>query len=271
MLVTVAEVIGICTDSSAQLPPDLVARWGIEVVPLIVTIDELDRLDGVDLDPDTFWAQYADGHQPTIVTTDPDPGQFAAAYEDLIERGCTEILSVHVASTVAGALKAARLAAHSTPIPVRVVDTVSAGFAVGCAVWKAAEAVADGATLDQAVAAAERAAATLGHLLLLPRPALVEPGFDLVRIREGGAEHLGGFSTAVDAINDMSARAVAWGGQLRVAIGHSDAASAPLADALEGAVEAAASVLEVVRFRIGPSMGALTGPGVISCVMCPSD
>lgn len=270
MLVTVAEVIGICTDSSAQLPPDLVARWGIEVVPLIVTIDDVDRLDGVDLDADAFWANYTEGHRPTIVTTDPDPGQFAAAYEDLIARGCTEILSVHVASTVAGALKAARLAAHSTPIPVRVVDTVSAGFAVGCAVWKAADAVEGGATLDQAAAAAEAAAAALGHLLLFPRPEVAGPGFDLLRIREGGTEHLGGFATAVDAINEMSGRAVAWGAQLRVAIGHSDAASAPLADALEGAVEAAASVLEVVRFRIGPSMGALTGPGVISCVMCPT-
>ena len=269
-MVTVAEVIGICTDSSAQLPPDLVARWGIEVVPLIVTIDDVDRLDGVDLDPDSFWAHFADGHLPSVTTTDPDPGQFAAAYEDLIERGCTEILSIHVASSVAGALKAARLAAHSTPIPVRVVDTVSAGFGVGCAVWKAADAVAAGATLEQAVAAAEQAAAALGHLLLLPRPPLVEAGFDLVRIRDGGVEHLGGFATAVDAINEMSGRAVAWGAHLRIAVGHSDDASAPLADALEGAVEAAATVLEVVRFRIGPSMGALTGPGAISCVMCPT-
>ncbi len=268
-MVTVAEVIGICTDSSAQLPPELVARWGVEVVPLIVTIDDVDHLDGVDLDADAFWALHADGHRPTVVTTDPDPGQFAAAYEDLIERGCTEIVSIHVGASVVGALKAARLAAHSTPIPVRVVDTVSAGFGVGCAVWKAVDAVVSGATLDQAVAAAEQATVDLGHLLLLPRPSLVEPGFDLLRIREGGAEHLGEFGTAIDAINEMSARAVAWGPQLRVAVGHSDSASAPLADALEGAVEAAATVFEVVRFRIGPSMGALTGPGAISCVMCP--
>lgn len=262
-------MIGICTDSSAQLPPDLVARLGVEVVPLIVTIGDHDRLDGVDLDPDSFWDLYAGGMRPDVATADPDPGQFAAAYEDLIERGCTEILSVHVGSTVAGALKAARLAAHSTPIPVRVVDTVSAGFGVGCAVWAAADAVAAGCTLEEAAAAAERAATSLGHLLLLPRGVEMSPGFDLVRIREGGVEHLGQFSSAIDAINDMSRRAVTWGTGLRVAVGHSDRGSEPLADALEGAVEAAATVTEVVRFRIGPSMGALTGPGVVGCVMCP--
>ncbi len=262
-------MIGICTDSSAQLPPDVVARLGVEVVPLIVTVDDHDRLDGVDLDPDSFWELFADGRTPHVTTADPDPGQFAAAYEDLIERGCTEILSVHVASTVTGALKAARLAAHSTPIPVRVIDTVSAGFAVGCAVWGAADAVAAGATLDEAAAAAERAATSLGHLLLLPRRGLPEPGFDLMQLRDGGAEWLGKFGSAIDAINEMSGRAVAWGTGLRVAVGHSDHDSAPMADALEGAVEAAATVNEVVRFRIGPSMGALTGPGVVSCVMWP--
>jgi fatty acid-binding protein DegV len=268
-VVTVAQVIGICTDSSAQLPPDLVARLGIEVVPLIVTVDGHDRLDGVDLQPDQFWALYADGHRPAITTCDPDPGQFAAAYEDLIERGCTEILSVHVAASVAGALKAARLAAHSTSVPVRVVDTASAGFGVGCAAWAAAEIVERGGTLDAAAAAAERAAATLGHLLLLPRPNGDAASYDLVRIRDGGVEHVGAFESAIDAINQTSARAVAWGPRLRVAVGHSDVASEILGDAVEGAVEAAASVFEIVRFRIGPSMGALTGPGAVSCVMCP--
>ena len=262
-------MIGICTDSSAQLPPDLVARLGIEVVPLIVTIDDHDRMDGGDIDADQFWALFDDGHRPIVTASDSDPGQFAAAYEDLIERGCTEILSVHVAASVASALKAARLAAHSTPITVRVVDTVSAGFAVGCAAWSAADVVAAGGTLDEAAAAAERASATLGHLLLLPRAGHEHSGYDLVRIREGGTEHVGGFDSAIDAINAMSASAVAWGTRLRVAVGHSDQASAPLGDALEGAIEAAASVAEVVRFRIGPSMGALTGPGVVSCVMCP--
>jgi fatty acid-binding protein DegV len=55
-----------------------------------------------------------------------------------------------------------------------------------------------------------------------------------------------------------------------VGVGHSDRNSGLIADALEAAVSEAANVLEVVRFRIGPSMGALTGPGAVGCVMCPA-
>lgn len=259
-----------CTDSSAQLPPALAARLGIEVVPLLVTVDGVDRLDGADLTAEEFWQHHSSGPRPDITMCEPDPGQFAVAYEDLLERGCTEIVSVHVAGSVAGALKAARLAAHSTPAPVRVVDTASAGFGVGCVAWAAADAAAAGASLDEVCAVAERTAAAIGHLLLLPnRDPAGTTAFELVGLTGGSATHLAGHATAVDALNDMAARAVAWSTSMRVGIGHSDDASKALADALEGWVEAAASVVEVVRFRIGPSMGALTGPGAIGCVMCP--
>ncbi|MFZ4720858.1 MAG: DegV family protein [Ilumatobacteraceae bacterium] len=264
-------MIGICTDSSAQLPRELVERLGIEVVPLIVTIDGHDRLDGVDLDPDEFWSQYRDGHRPEVVMSEADPGQFAAAYEDLIAHGCTSIVSLHVAGSVVGALKAARLAAHSTPIPVRVVDTTAAGFAVGCAVWKAAVVAAEGASVDEVVAVAEAAAASLGHFLVLPAASGPSDGYTVIRVQDGAVEVMASHATAVEAINDVSARAVAWGPRLRVAIGHSDQDSAPIAQALEDGLESAASVAELVRFRIGPAMGALTGPGAVGCVMCPID
>lgn len=264
-------MIGICTDSSAQLPSELVARLGVEVVPLIVTIDGVDRLDGVDLQPDEFWQCFRGGRRPDVVMSEADPGQFAAAYEDLIARGCTSIVSVHVASSIAGALKAARLAAHSTAVPVRVVDTSGAGFGVGCAVWKAATVAAGGGSLDEVVAAAESAAAALGHLLLLPDVTTDGTTYSVVGVQGGAIEHLAANLSAVDAINQVAARAVAWGTALRIAIGHSDDQSAPIAQALEDGLESAASVVEVVRFRIGPAMGALTGPGAVGCVMCPID
>lgn len=262
-------MIGICTDSSAQLPPDLAADLGVEVVPLTVTIGEVDHLDGVDLDADQFYGHFAAGAWPHVSMSEPSSGQMAAAYEDLVERGCTEILSIHVTSAVTGALSAARLAAHHSPVPVRVVDTGSVGFGVGCCVWAAADAIARGATLDQAAVAAELAAGQLGHLVLL-RPPDGNPNLDLVQVGAGAVQPVGNYPHAVDAINEVAHRVVSWGRQLRVGVGHSDRNSGLIADALEAAVSEAANVLEVVRFRIGPSMGALTGPGAVGCVMCPA-
>ncbi len=259
-------MIGICTDSSSQLPAELVDHLGVEIVPVTVTIDGVEYLDGVDLDADGFYSRFTADTAPEVSMSEPSPGQFAAAYEDLIARGCTEILSIHVAPTVAGAVNAARLAAHATAIPVRVVDSTSVGFGVGCCVWAAADAVRHGATLEQAAVASEQAASTLGHFVLL-HPSHTDASMVLVNVTSGSAAALGTFPHAADAIDEMARRAVACGQRLRVGVGHSDASSLPTADALAAALGEVANVFEVVRFRIGPSMGSLTGPGAVGCVV----
>ena len=41
--------VRVITDSTADLPPDLVARWGIEIVPLYLLFGEQSFRDGIDL------------------------------------------------------------------------------------------------------------------------------------------------------------------------------------------------------------------------------
>ena len=263
-------MIGLCTDSSAQLPAHLATRFGIEVVPLTVTIDGVDHLEGVDLDVDDFYARFDGGHHPQLATSEPSPGQFAVAYEDLTARGCTSILSVHVTPAVSGALNPARLAARSIDVPVRVIDSGTGGFAIGCCVWAAGEAIGHGASLEEAAAAAERAAVTVGNTVLLHgSEANLEQPYTVLSFHRGGAQVIGRFTHAADAINGMTGNVVASGPRLRIGVGHADAYSLPLADAIEAGVGEAANVLEVVRYRIGPSMGALTGPGAVGCVIFP--
>ena len=273
-------MIGICTDSSAQLPAALAQRYGIEVVPLTVTIDDVDYLDGVDLTADGFYEKYAHGVCPVVSTSQPSPGQFAVAYEDLVARGCTEILSIHVTSSLSGTINAARLAAHSVPMPVRLVDSGTASFGVSCCVWAAAAAVADGATLDGAALIAEQLASTIGNVFVagaldsLHRGGraggmLGGEGVAVMSLRDGKLEVVQQAATALDAVNAMASYTLTWGDRLRVAIGHSDAATAPCADALEEALSEAAGIVDVVRYRIGPSIGAHTGPGTVGCFMFP--
>ncbi|MEZ5297834.1 MAG: DegV family protein [Ilumatobacteraceae bacterium] len=54
--------IGIVTDSNSQLTAELAERFGVEVVPMTVTIDGDDHLEGVDLDADDFYAHFDDGN-----------------------------------------------------------------------------------------------------------------------------------------------------------------------------------------------------------------
>src|SRR5262245_12670337 len=154
---------GLCTDSSSQLPRQLVERYAVEVVPVTVTIDGIDYLEGLELDADAFYARFLDGASPEVATVDPGPDRFTEAYERLAASGATDILSVHVGSAVSGTLRAAALAAESSPVPVRLVDTGAASFAVSCCLWEAAETLADGAELEEAAVVAESLLPTIGN------------------------------------------------------------------------------------------------------------
>ena len=117
--------IGLVTDSNAQLPPELIERYGVEVVPITVVIDGEEHAEGVDLTADDFYARF-EGATPDVSTSQPNPGQFAVAYQRLADAGADEILSVHVGADLSGTFNSARLAAGSSPVPVRLVDTGTA-------------------------------------------------------------------------------------------------------------------------------------------------
>ena len=67
-------MIGIVTDSNSQIPPELAARLGIEVVPLTVTVDGVAYREGVDIDADDFYARFESG-TPAGVHVAAEPGR----------------------------------------------------------------------------------------------------------------------------------------------------------------------------------------------------
>jgi fatty acid-binding protein DegV len=68
----------------------------------------------------------------------------------------------------------------------------------------------------------------------------------------------------------MAGRVRAAGAGLRVAVGIADAAATPLWQALEAALAGAPEVAEVIRYRVGPSVGAHTGPGTAGAFFYPA-
>ena len=61
----------------------------------------------------------------------------------------------------------------------------------------------------------------------------------------------------------------AGGSSLRVGVGVSDRDTLPLVEALEDRLRVAPEVREVVRYVIGPSVGAHTGPGTVGTMFAP--
>lgn len=274
-------MIGICVDSNSQLPDSLAERFGIVVVPLTVTADGVDHLEGVDITVESFYGLWDNGHVPAISTSQPSPGRFAAAYEALAEQGATEILSIHVAEAMSGTLNAARLAAQTSPVPVTLVDSGTASFGITCCAWAAAEAVESGASISEAAAIAGAKSSGLGAAFIVGVPKLTqqsgragdarveeaaEYGIPVLSLSGSDLAVLDTVATIDAAVSVMADYALGWlptaPDGLRIAIGTSDVTSAPVSAALAAVLSASPALAEpVVHYSIGPSVGAHTGPG----------
>ncbi len=257
-------MIGFCTDSGAQLPPVLADRFGAVVVPITVELDGHEYLEGVDLAADEFYDRFRGGGHPAIRLVEPSPGQFALAYEQLAERGCQTILSIHSGRSPVATLNPARLAAHRSPVPIRVVDTGTTGVSIACSLWAAADAVAHGAVPDAATSAAEALGLGIDHVFTLSAPELIASPAAPVAVLthlEGVLHPLGQAHAHHEAVALLAERVLARPGMVRVAIGLADRAGEPLVEALLRRFAGEAAVDEAVVYRIGPSAGGRTGSG----------
>ena len=137
-------MIGICTDSSSQVPPDSSQRYGIEVVPLHRHRRRRRLPRG--RRPRCRRVLRA-VHQRTAVrrsrTSRAQPGP--------VRRRLRGPRRPRLHRDPLASTSPRRVAAPSTPpawprtpppMPVRVVDSGTAGFGVSCCVWAAAEAIA---------------------------------------------------------------------------------------------------------------------------------
>ena len=271
-------MIGIVVDSNSQLPDSLAERYGIEVVPLTVTVDGVEHLEGVDLTLQAFYAAWDGAEAPTITTSQPSPGQFVEAYQRLIERGCTEILSVHITEAMSGTLNSARLASQMVDVPVRLVDSGTASFGISCCAWAAAEAIADGVDIESAAVIAEERAGALGTTFIVGVPQLIarsgragveaasSDGIPVLSMSGGDLTVMETATTMDAAVAAMAQYALRWTPSspagLRVAIGTSDISSASVSADLTDALHGHSALAEaLVQYSIGPSVGAYTGPG----------
>jgi DegV family protein with EDD domain len=274
-------VIGLVTDSNSQLPPQLAERYGIRVVPLTVTVDGTDYLEGDTLDADAFYDLFAHG-APVVKTSQPSPGRFVDAYQALARRGADEILSVHVGSKISGTINSARLAAAAAPVRVRVVDTGTVSFGVACCVWEAAETLARGGTLADAAEVAAGIGPTVGNVFVVKaldlaraggrlagpgRPTGEKAAIRVLTFIGDTMEVIGTAGSDEEAAEVMAAHVRAAGSSLRAGIGSADrATTTALTDALDSRLREAPEIRDVVRYRVGPSVGAHTGPGTVGAM-----
>lgn len=272
-------MIALVTDSNAQLPPALRDRFDVRVVPLTVVVDGEDFIEGVDLTSEEFYRRLGAG--ATVSTAAPAPGRFVQAYEDAATAGADVILSIHVGSNTSATCDAATIAARMSSVPVEVIDTGTASFPVACCVWAAGDAVERGAGVDAAAAAARAVAEHVDNVFVVGALDLARRGGRLATGAEEGdglavlAMH-GGKMDVVGRAYDIDAAVGAMADYVRERTGGrphragvGQVGAEEIGDDLTAELGSLPEIIEIVRYDIGPSVGAHTGLGTAGCVFFP--
>ncbi|HEX6662912.1 MAG TPA: DegV family protein [Gaiellaceae bacterium] len=122
-----ADNTAIVVDSTADFPEARARFPNWRVVPLYVRFGDESYRDYVELSPEEFYARLRTADElPT--TSQPTPGDFLAAYEELT--GYERIYSLHISSVLSGTYQSATTAAAELGDKVRTVDTESASAAI---------------------------------------------------------------------------------------------------------------------------------------------
>jgi DegV family protein with EDD domain len=142
--------VAIVTDSASDLPPEVAAAAGITVVPLVVNFGSETFKAGVDLTTEQFWQRMVAPDSPFPTTAASAPGAFQQTYEAAFAGGADAVVSVHVADTLSGTIKAARIAAGMMDgREVHVVDSWSASMGVGLLAQMGANLAAQGVSAGE--------------------------------------------------------------------------------------------------------------------------
>ena len=147
--------VAVVTDSTSYLPPELIERHGITVVPLYVVFGGDRTVPEVEItDFPAFFEELRTAEKlPT--TSQPSVGDFTAAFEPLLAAG-NEVISVHISGGLSGTPGAARQAKETLTRDgkggdlIEVVDSTTAAGGLGFMVLAAAKAARDGATAKEA-------------------------------------------------------------------------------------------------------------------------
>ena len=136
----------VVTDSTSDIPREMAAELGIEIVPLQVSIDGEMFADG-DLTLSEFFARM-NAAKELPKTSQPSVGAFVDAFESALER-CADVVCVTISNRLSGTYDSATEAARVVGERVHVLDSLNLSWGEGYQAVVAARAAAAGATVEE--------------------------------------------------------------------------------------------------------------------------
>lgn len=281
----------ILTDSSADLDAEIIARMGVEVLPLSFIFGEStyqDHPDHRDMEPHQFYERLRQGEVAT--TSAVNVSQYTDALEPLLQAG-KDVLILAFSSGLSTTYNSSVIAAEDMreKFPDRkicTVDTLCASVGQGLLVWLAAKEQQQGKSIEEVrdwVEAHKRnichqftvddlhflkrggrisaTTAVVGSMLQIKPVLHVDDEGRLVNVAKAR-----GRQSAIKALVDKMAKNAIDPAAYTAFISHGDCPED--AQALAQMVKERLGVQDVYINYVGPVIGAHTGPGVLAlCYM----
>ncbi len=274
--------VAIVSDSTAYIPQEIQENLPIFTVPLHVMLDDKNLLDGVDIQPEEFYAlQRKTKVVPT--TSQPSPEEFKKQFAELLDAGY-EILCETIAYGISGTYHSALQAKEAFPnAPIEVIDSKLTSMALGFCVVESAKLASQGATLAECTAFGNKAITQSGAVFTVSDLGYLHRGGRInsaaaflgtalnlkptMELRGGKIEAVGKvrtFSKAMDSLVEMLIERVPASGTLR--LGYLLAQTRDEAQILHERIFQKVDperIIQEVYVDLSPVIGCHTGPGTL--------
>jgi DegV family protein with EDD domain len=280
-------MIRIVTDSTCDLPQELMVQYRIQVVPVPIQFGVETFLDGVTIDEATFYQRVEqDGMLPK--TSQPPPNAFVEVYRKLVGQA-DEVISIHVTGRLSGTLNSAIMAAEAVAdsIKVNVFDSWAGSGGLGFMCLDAARMAEAGKSVAEILKQLEEKRPQVNHLFTLASLKFAEMSGRVNKIQgalasllnikpiiqaEGGlmemAAQVRTRKKAIKRVIEMARERVG-NAQVNLAVIHAQAPeeAAQLLEQAKGTLH----VSETFVHELALSLAVHFGPGTLAIVTYPAE
>ena len=130
------ERIALVTDSSSDLPKEIIEKYNIHTIPLKIIYSDREYDDGVDISPEEVYKKF---EQEVPRTSMPSQTDIIKIFDRLKEEGYKKILSIHLSCNLSGTVDVVRMISKQyEDLEIEVIDSKSVSIGVGMLVHEAA-------------------------------------------------------------------------------------------------------------------------------------
>jgi DegV family protein with EDD domain len=278
--------IALVTDSTCDLPPELLAEHRIMVIPQKMVWNGVIYRDGVDLSSADFYHLLPSARDlPT--TLPPSPAEFTQVFEQARAAARADcVIALLLSSRLSDSFINAQSAAHELDFPVFVLDTQTVSLALGFAALAAATSRDQGARVDEiqdVVRQTRRQTRlyftvdTLDYLYrggrisgarnLIGRALAMKPILTMAGGQVEGVENIRTRPRAVLRMLELAVSGLS-GATLHIGVTHGNAPQE--AQAMLDYIHETWQPRQLIASVTSPVLGAHTGPGVLSIAVWPT-